>query len=565
MIAGGGAASQRFGKAALFRWVGFQPVETRMHVLSLAHWLPRDARLRLTIALGAAVFVGGIVLLNSWASRSLMQLHLASQLDAEHLGGIFLLASCGGSFLVLLAMAIPLSVAQRRAQERTAAEDRVRFLAHHDPLTELPNRTMFDQGLQAALSRARREDSQVAVFMLDLDHFKDVNDTLGHSAGDELLRRVAARLRAVVRTEDLVARFGGDEFVVVQAGLAQPEAASRLAERLLAALSQPYELDGHQVPGSTSIGVAIGPADGEDAETLLGHADIALYRAKGERRGSIRFFEPEMNQALVARRELEAELRTAVAEQRFALHFQPLYAFPGRQVVGFEALLRWNHPRLGQIAPAQFMPLAEETGLIVPLGDWILRTACREAARWISPYRLAVNLSAAQFRHGDIVGSLRQALNESGLPPARLELEITESLLLQDPETVMAKLAALRRMGVSIALDDFGTGHSSLSFLWRFPFDRLKIDRSFVRDMDRDPKVSAIIDTIIGLGRTLDVVVSAEGVETEAQARALAELGCNEGQGFLLGEPAPAAELEVVGNLAALAIPDRRQRSEKAA
>jgi EAL domain-containing protein (putative c-di-GMP-specific phosphodiesterase class I) len=301
------------------------------------------------------------------------------------------------------------------------------------------------------------------------------------------------------------------------------------------------------VPGGATIGLAVGPRDGADPDLLLRRADMALGRAKQDARGLWRGYQPGMEDALQSRRKLEAELRAAIEAGALALHYQPLHALPGRERVGFEALLRWPHPERGLVSPGEFIPLAEATGLIVPLGAWTLRTACRDAAAWPAPLRLAVNLSPAQFRQGDILGTVRDALAESGLPPARLELEITEGLLLHNTEGVLRQLAALRALGVGIVMDDFGTGYSSLGHLWRFPFDKLKIDRSFVRDLPRDAKATAIVQTIIGLGRALHIPVTAEGVETEAQMRALAEAGCDQVQGFLLGRPAPPEALEVEG------------------
>ncbi len=453
-----------------------------------------------------------------------------------------------GAAAALLPAATLWLAARRRGRARRAAEERLRFLARHDALTLLPNRGQLLERLEEALAAARRDGTSVAVLALDLDRFREVNDARGRAAGDAALRQAADRLRGAVREGDVVARLGADGFVVVQAGLAGAAGCLRLAERLAERLRERDALGaaGQSAPGDASIGVALGPGDGAEAEQLLRRADLALCQAKAEARGGWRCFRPGMDTAAEARRRTERELREAAAAGAFALHYQPLHALPGRERVGHEALLRWPHPARGLVSPAEFIPLAEETGLIVPIGEWALRTACRDAARWPAPLRLAVNLSPAQFRRGDIVGAVRDALRDSGLAPERLELEITEGLLLHSTEPVLRQLAALRALGVRSVMDDFGTGYSSLGHLWRFPFDKLKIDRSFVRDLAHDAKAAAIVETVIGLGRALRVPVTAEGVETEAQLRALAEAGCDQVQGYLLGRPAPQEVLEAM-------------------
>jgi diguanylate cyclase (GGDEF)-like protein len=424
--------------------------------------------------------------------------------------------------------------------ELRRTQNALAHLARHDALTGLPNRAGFHQALKAALSRAERDGDPVALLAFDLDRFKEVNDTLGHPAGDQLLREAASRLRAELREHDTVARLGGDEFMVIQVGAEQPAGAEALAARLLEVMGEPYRLDGHQAVATATIGIAIAPEDGNDADQLVRNADTALYQAKAERRGSACAFRPEMDRALKARREMERGLRRALAEGEFRLLYQPQVAFPSRLLVGYEALIRWQHPERGLIAPGEFIALAEETGLIAPIGDWVLREACVAACAWPEGTKIAVNLSPMQFRHGDIVASVRDALAASGLPARQLELEITEGLLLQDSEQVLQRLTELKALGVSIAMDDFGTGYSSLAYLWRFPFDKLKIDQRFTRDMTHDPKVAAIVETILALGRTLDLTVTAEGVETEGQASALADAGCDLGQGYLIGRPLPA-------------------------
>ena len=425
--------------------------------------------------------------------------------------------------------------------ERRAAEARIAHMAGHDALTGLPNRTLLRDRLEQAIAAG----GAAAVLCLDLDRFKEVNDTLGHPVGDALLRAVTGRLRACARGKDVVARLGGDEFaVVLPAPAGTPEGAAGFAGRALEALAEPFLIEGHQLLAGASVGIAVAPADGADADTLLRRADMALYRAKAEGRAAWRFFEPALDAQLQERRALEADLRRAVRERRFELHYQPLVRTPTGSVSGVEALLRWRRADGGLVPPADFIPLAEETGLIVPIGDWVLRTACAEVARWPSgTIGVAVNLSPAQFRRGDLVGSVRAALAASGLGPGRLELEITESVLLEDDRSTLDTLRSLRALGVRIAMDDFGTGYSSLGYLRRFPFDKIKIDRSFVREMARDANCMAIVRAVVSLGATLGATITAEGVETPEQFDLLREIGCEEAQGFLFGRPKPGAEV----------------------
>jgi len=459
-------------------------------------------------------------------------------------GVTFLAVEAAIAVLVLLAGLPSAFAAWRRTRQQRAAEARVRFLAMHDGLTGLPNRTHFSEALAAALSGRRKGDGAVAAIALDLDRFKEVNDSLGHAAGDALLQAVAARLRAELREGDVVARLGGDEFTVAQVGEAQPAAAARLAQRLVAVLSEPFDLPGgHRVTTGASAGIAVAPADADGPDALLRAADAALYRAKADGRGVARCFEPAMDAELSARRRLTQDLRTAVADNGFDLAYQPLHRLSDGALVGFEALLRWPHPERGMVPPDTFIPIAEETGLIVPIGAWVLRRACAAAAAgWPDGLSVAVNLSPVQFRRGaDLVATVRDALAVSGLPAHRLELEITEGLLLHDAEAALATLTELRGLGCAIAMDDFGTGYSSLGSLWRFPFDKLKIDRSFVLGMEGNPKAAAIVSSVVALGRALGLIVTAEGVETAAQAASLRDAGCTQGQGFLLGRPASIA------------------------
>lgn len=428
-------------------------------------------------------------------------------------------------------------------QQRTQA--RLAYLAHHDALTTLPNRLLFHDRLSQALTAARRTDGAMALLCLDLDRFKEVNDTLGHKAGDELLQRVAQRLRRCARETDTVARLGGDEFAIVQTGNAQPAAATAFAQRLLEELALPYDLLGHRIFAGASIGIAIGPQDGADADTLMRNADLAMYRSKSSGRACYSFFEPGLHAAMQARLALETDLRAALAQDQFDLYYQPIVDSRSRAVRGFEALLRWHHPQRGMVSPGEFIPMAEELGLIGALGHWVLRRACRDAAAWADPVTVAVNLSSLQFR-GDLVREVAAALHESGLPPQRLELEITESVLIADAQSTLQILRALKETGVRIAMDDFGTGYSSLSYLLQFPFDRVKIDRAFVADLSERADSATIVHAVVELCHSLGMATTAEGVETEAQ---LAKIGGTRPisvQGYLFGRPAPAASVNAL-------------------
>ncbi|AWN47444.1 hypothetical protein DK419_14890 [Methylobacterium terrae] len=421
------------------------------------------------------------------------------------------------------------------------AEAQIVHMARHDALTGLPNRALLHEGLADALGRG---GGGTAVLCLDLDRFKTVNDTLGHAVGDKLLRQVAARLAAEIRDEAgtglaTLARLGGDEFAVVLTPTSRFRA-GRLAGRLIAAVGRDYDIDGKRIAVGLSVGLALAPADGQDPEGLMRAADLALYRAKAEGRGTHRFFEPAMDVAIQARRTVEIDLRTALAEQHFALAFQPFLGLSGDRIAGFEALLRWHHPVRGVVSPAAFVPVAEETGMIVPLGEWVLRQACREAARWPEGVRVSVNLSPVQFRGGDIDAVVIAALRDAGLDPRRLELEITEGVLLQDSESTLAILHRLKRLGVRIAMDDFGTGYSSLGYLRAFPFDKIKIDRSFVADLSVRPDALAIVRAVTTLADSLGMTTTAEGVETEEQLAHLRAAGCTEVQGYLISRPVPA-------------------------
>ena len=426
--------------------------------------------------------------------------------------------------------------------ERRRAEAKISHLARHDPLTNLPNRVMFREFLDKAFAKLRPGEG-CAILCLDLDHFKTVNDTLGHAIGDEVLKLAAVRLLTAVQSTDMVARIGGDEFAIVQTAVARPEQCSELAARIVDLLSQPFDIGVRPIELGTSVGIAIAPTDGADPDQLLKNADMALYLAKSDGRGTHRFFEREMDRRLQARHTLEVDLRAAITNAEFELHYQPIIRLEDGRVSGLEALVRWNHPQRGLIPPGQFIPLAEETGLIVPLGEWVLRTACAQAARWSDPLGVAVNLSAAQFKGRNLVQIALSALAASGLAPNRLDLEITESVLLQDEANTLATLHQLRALGVRISMDDFGTGYSSLAYLRSFPFDKIKIDRSFVRDMPERNDSRAIIRAVTGLAQSLKISTVIEGIETEEQLEMAKTEGCNEAQGFLFSKPLPEREV----------------------
>lgn len=433
--------------------------------------------------------------------------------------------------------------------ESRRVEARLAHMARHDVLTGLGNRLLFREHMQLALARARRRGAHLAVLCLDLDRFKAVNDTLGHAVGDALLCAVAERLRACIRGTDLVVRLGGDEFAIVQDDALQPDDATSLARRIIDTLGAPFEIDRHQLVIGASVGIALaadGQASGEghtSADALLKCADLALYRAKSDGRGTFRFFEAEMDARMQSRRMLELDLRQALAEEQFELFYQPLVDADCGTISGFEALLRWRHPERGLVPPASFVPLAEEIGLINALGAWVLRTACTDAALWPGNLKVAVNLSPVQFRGHTLASEVAQALSTSGLAANRLELEITESVLLQDDEAVLFILHELRALGTHISMDDFGTGYSSLSYLRRFPFDKIKIDQSFVRGLGEREDCAAIVRAVVGLGRSLGIAVNAEGVETQEQLTALRAEGCGEVQGYLFSQPIPAREI----------------------
>ncbi|MBX9589898.1 MAG: EAL domain-containing protein [Hyphomonadaceae bacterium] len=427
--------------------------------------------------------------------------------------------------------------------EQRRSEARIAHLAHHDALTGLPNRVLLNQQLELALARAKRGEN-IAAHFLDLDYFKTVNDTLGHAVGDKLLKMVAERLRALSREADIIARMGGDEFAILQADIAQPADAGTLALRVIEAVSRPYDIDGQLVNIGTSVGIAMGPGDGLNPDLLMRNADLALYQAKEDGRGAFRFFQPEMDAQMQERRSMEVDMRKALAANQFELHYQPIVNLATNEISAFEALLRWRHPERGLIPPGTFIPLAEEIGFILPLGEWAMRQACATAASWPDGIKVAVNLSPVQFRNPGLVQVIMSALAASGLPPERLEIEITETILLQNSETTLDILYQLRALGVMIAMDDFGTGYSSLSYLQSFPFDRIKIDRSFVKDIGESVGSINIVRAVVAMAKGLGMATTAEGVETEEQREKVRSEGCTEMQGFLFSKPLPAEEIE---------------------
>jgi diguanylate cyclase (GGDEF)-like protein len=427
--------------------------------------------------------------------------------------------------------------------EARRSEEKISHLARYDALTDLPNRVLFSEKMKEFLSRGR-QGGAVAVMSLDLDDFKSVNDTLGHPIGDKLLQSVAERVRGCIRETDIAARLGGDEFAVVQTPITGPADTTSLATRLIEAVGAPYQLDGHQIMVGTSVGIAIAPADGTEPDQLMRNADTALYRCKADGGNTYRFFEPEMDARMQERRALELDLRKALANGEFILNYQPLVNLKTGKISSCEALIRWHQPERGLVPPRDFISIAEETGLIVPIGEWVLRRACADAVEWPDEITIAVNVSPVQFKSGNFVQTVANVLNDSRLPASRLELEVTELVLMQDTNAAHALFHRLKDIGVSIAMDDFGTGYSSLGYLRSFPFNKIKIDESFIRDIAKNNDSLAILRAVVGLGRSLGIVTTAEGVETKNQLEVLITEGCTEAQGYFFSHPVSAVEVK---------------------
>jgi len=433
------------------------------------------------------------------------------------------------------------------AIEHRQLTDQLAYQALHDALTGLPNRALLEHRLDQTLAGARRHNWQLAVLFIDLDRFKQINDTLGHALGDQVLQRVAHRLEGCLRKSDFLARMGGDEFTVLLAELADSRDALRVAEKLLASFEEPFQIEGHDLFLTCSVGISLFPRDGKDAVTLQRKADTAMYRAKNRGKNSCEFFAPEFGVAALERLEIENSLRRALDNQELHLYYQP-QVDAGGKLAGFEALLAWHHPKLGMTSPAQFIPVAEESGMIVPIGSWVLAEACRQGAVWqhsgCPRVRVAVNVSATQFSRVDFIDTVTEALSVSGLDPSLLELELTEGVVVRDLEESIRQMERVRALGVGISIDDFGTGYSSLSYLRRLPIDALKIDQSFLQEIDREPNTIPLVKAIVALAHGLHLTVVAEGVENQGQLEALRNVGCDLFQGYLLGEPVPAVIAE---------------------
>ncbi len=456
----------------------------------------------------------------------------------------FMVAAISLCLLTGAAFGIPAVAWYYRTKEKQQADRRIRFLAHHDALTGLANRARLIERLEGVLAVQTSLGGQIAIHFIDIDHFKEVNDFLGHDGGDFLLNTIGQRLSALTRMEDLVARLGGDEFVVVQTAINSKVAAAEFAQRIASVLHEPMYFKEQELKTNVTIGVAVAPTDGKTSERLLKSADLALYSGKAAGRNCVRFFTPNMDEALRTRLTLEKLLREAVAQNLFELHYQPMYEMSGKKLIGFEALIRLPGPDGTLIPPATFIPVAEEMRLIDRIGKWVLREACQTATTWPNNLTVAVNLSPAEFESGAIVESVAAALKETGLDPHRLELEITETLLLGNSERTMVDLKRLKAMGISIVMDDFGTGYSSLSYLWKFPFDKIKIDRSFMESFEKSGgNVETVVKSIIALGREMHMRVTVEGVETLDQVDFLNNADADQVQGFYFGKPVSAAEV----------------------
>ena len=462
----------------------------------------------------------------------------------DHFRKAFLLAALALFLLISGAVGIPTIAWVRRTKEKQGADRRIRYLAHHDVLTGLANRASLIEILDKALLGLPARGCSLAVHFIDLDHFKGINDAFGHDGGDFLLKTFAERLQAVTRFDDVMARLGGDEFVVVQNNVNSRDDAEKFAHRVVAALTAPITFNAHELAATLSIGFALAPADGSTSDRLLKSADLALYKAKADGRNCVRYFLPEMEVTSQARIDLEKMIRNAIIHNGFVLHYQPIFEIANRRLIGFEALVRLAAEDGTLIPPLDFIPVAEALRLVDKIGTLVLREACRTAATWPSHLTIAVNMSVAQFGIGDVCDAVTTALSEAGLEPHQLQLEVTESLLLADSESVITELRELKAMGVAIVMDDFGTGYSSLSYLWRFPFDKIKIDRSFMAGLDHAGQNSeTVVRTIIALGRALNMRVTVEGVETAKQAAFVHDAEGDQAQGYFFGRPIPATEI----------------------
>jgi len=530
------------------RLLGYAPAE--IMETDFAAYLHPDDRERVQRAYGAFILCGGAEthayrLRHKNGHYVWVESHWVATLVAP-------LTSAGTEDSVVVAIV-------RDISERKAAETKIAWMARHDALTGLANRVLLREQLEAAQAFVEKGGS-VAVLSLDLDHFKSVNDSLGHAVGDALLQGMAERLERCVRQNDTVARLGGDEFVIVLMGVASRAEAAQRGQRIVDLLSERYDVDGHQLLVTASVGIAMSPRDGVLPHDLLKKADVALYCAKADGRGAQRLFEPSMAASRLVRLETEGELRGALAADQFVIYYQPIVGVESGEVAGFEALIRWQHPLRGLVPPDEFIPIAEETGMILPLGEWVLRQACRDAARWPKPIRLSVNVSPTQLRSPAFLETVCSALLESGLPAERLDIEITESVLLQECDGTLDVLNELRRLGIGMSLDDFGTGYSSLGYLRSFRFERIKIDRSFVGDLLQRAESEAIVRAVIGIGNALGIATVAEGVETRAQLQRLRSHGCSQAQGYLFSKPRPAAEIPaLLVSLAASGLGERAQ------
>jgi diguanylate cyclase (GGDEF)-like protein len=560
-----GVAAMRFQGLILFDTTYVVAALVLGMALACRAFMSAGALKRPLARISAAVWlVGAIVALHFTGMAAVTIVPLARDpaismvLTSATLSTVVVAVSAMILILSLFGSLVDQHLAWRSARE----ESKLRHLAHHDALTGLPNRLECGARLAEMLETLTEGADGVAVLCLDLDRFKQVNDLLGHAAGDQLLIQVAVRLQSLVRTTDLVARISGDEFLVALPPPINAGSAADLAKRLVAALAEPFMLAGQQIAIGASVGIALSPLDGVSVADLLRNADTALYQAKNDGRGVFRFFEASMNERLRHRQALEQELRHAISAGQLELHYQPLIDMQTRNVIGFEALVRWNHPTRGLIPPDRFITLAEETGLILPLGQWVLETACTEAASWDLPLKIAVNVSPVQFQQTDLADLVAATLARSGLPAHRLELEITESVLIRHADQALEILNTIKATGVSLSLDDFGTGYSSLSYLRRYPFSKLKIDRSFVHALGQDKEAAVITRAIVALAHSLRLQVTAEGIETEDQFDFLASEACNQGQGYLLGKPMAAANIARL-RVQSDARPSEDKRNEK--